>query len=86
MRMQIIVGILVLVSMIDFMPGKGELETGIFCHFYEESRRGVTFMTTCHTSIETSTKWWNRDYVDDIEVNVFFLIKAFGQNIELRVK
>ena len=36
--------------------------------------------------IETSTKWWNRDYVVDIEVQVFFLIKAFGQNIELRVK
>ena len=28
----------------------------------------------------------NRDYVVDIEVHVFFLIKAFGLNIELRVK
>ena len=31
------------------------------------------------------TGWWNRDYVVDIEVHVF-LIKAFGRNIELRVK
>ena len=37
MRIQIILGILVLVSMMDFMPGKGEHETGIFCHFYEKS-------------------------------------------------
>ena len=37
MRRQIIVGIYVLVSMIDFMPGKGEHETGIFCHFYGKS-------------------------------------------------
>ena len=37
MRIQIIFGILVLVSMMDFMPGKGEHETGIFCHFYEKS-------------------------------------------------
>ena len=34
MRIQIIVGIWVLVSMMVFMPGKGEHETGIFCHFY----------------------------------------------------
>ena len=26
------------------------------------------------------------DYVVDIEVHVFFLINAFGRNIELRVK
>ena len=39
---------------------------------------------TC-TSMST-TRWWNRDYVVDIEVHVFFLIKAFGRNIELRVK
>ena len=38
---------------------------------------------TC-TSMST-TRWWNRDYVVDIEVHVFFLIKAFGRNIELRV-
>ena len=35
---------------------------------------------TC-TSMST-TRWCNRDYVVDIEVHVFFLIKAFGQNIE----
>ena len=33
----------------------------------------------------STTRWWNRDYVVEIEV-FFFLIKAFGQNIELRVK
>ena len=37
MRIQIIVGIWVLVSMMDFMPGKGEHETCIFCHFYGKS-------------------------------------------------
>ena len=37
MRIQIIVGICVLVSMMDFMPGKGKHETGIFCHFYGKS-------------------------------------------------
>ena len=91
LRMQIYVGIWVLVSMMDFMPGKGEHETGIFCHFYGKS--GATSwryvhvdVLSHHTSIETSTKWWNRDYVVDIEVHVFFLIKAFGRNIEFRVK
>ena len=33
----------------------------------------------------STARWWNRDYVVDIEVHVFF-IKAFGRNIELRVK
>ena len=33
----------------------------------------------------STTRWWNRDYVVDIEVYVFY-IKAFGLNIELRVK
>ena len=33
----------------------------------------------------STTRWWNRDYVVDIEVCVF-LDKAFGRNIELRVK
>ena len=54
MRIQIIVGIWVLVSMMDFMPGKGEHETGIFQTFTGKvvRRRGVTFMSTsCHTSI-----------------------------------
>ena len=72
MRMQIIFGIWVLVSMMDFMPGKGEHETGIFCHFYGKS--GATTWRYVHvTSIETSTKWSNRDYVVDIEVLVFSL-------------
>ena len=44
MRMQIVVCI----SMIDFMPGNGEHETGIFATFTGKvvRRRGVTFMTT----------------------------------------
>ena len=48
MRIQIIVGIWVLVSIMDFMPGMGEHETGVFCHFYGKSgaTRGVTFMFT----------------------------------------
>ena len=47
-RMQIIVGIWVLVSMMDFMSGKGEHETGIFATFTGKAvrRRGVTFMST----------------------------------------
>ena len=27
--------------------------------------------------------WWNRDYVVDTKVHVFFLKKAFGRNIEI---
>ena len=44
MRMQIVVCI----SMIDFMPGNGEHETGMFATFTGNvvRRRGVTFMTT----------------------------------------
>ena len=43
-RMQIVVCI----SMIDFMPGNGEHETGIFATFTGNvvRCRGVTFMTT----------------------------------------
>ena len=37
MRIQIIVGIWVLVSMMDLMSGKGEHETGTVCHFYRKS-------------------------------------------------
>ena len=40
----------------------------------------------CFTILYFGTKWWNRDYVVDIEVHIFVLIKTFGQNIELRVK
>ena len=48
MRIQIIVGIWVLVSMMDFMPGRGEHETGIFatCTGKAVRRRSVTFMST----------------------------------------
>ena len=44
MRIQIFVCI----SMIDFMPGNGEHETGMFATFTGKvvRRRGVTFMTT----------------------------------------
>ena len=48
MRIQISVGIWVLVSMMHFMPGKGEHETGFFTTFTGKAvrRRGVTFMST----------------------------------------
>ena len=48
MRMQIIVGILIFVSMMDFMPGKGEHEKGIFATFMGKAARHrcVTFMST----------------------------------------
>ena len=44
MRMQIVVCI----SMIDFMPGNGEHETGVFATLTGKvvRRRGVTFMKT----------------------------------------
>ena len=86
MRIQIIVGIWVLMSMMYFMPGKGEQETGIFCHFYGKSGASWWFRcmsTRCHTSLLTNLKWWNRDYSVYTEVHVFFLIKAFGRNIEI---
>ena len=46
MRMQIIVDLWGLVSMKDFMAGKGEHETGISATFTGKAvpRRGVTFM------------------------------------------
>ena len=48
MKIQIIVGIWVLLSMVDFMPDKGEHETGIFATFTRKAvrRLGVTFMST----------------------------------------
>ena len=49
MRIQIIVGIWVLVSMMDFMSGKGEHETGIFCHFYGKS--GATSWRYVHVNV-----------------------------------
>ena len=49
MRIQIIVGIWVLVSMMDFMPGKGEHETGIFCHFY--GKNGLTSWCYVHVNV-----------------------------------
>ena len=58
MRIQIIVGIWVLVSMMDFMPGKGEHETGIFLPLLLEKRFDVV-------ALRTNSKWWNRDYVVD---------------------
>ena len=48
-RIQIIVGIWVLVSMMDFMPGKGEHETGIFCHLYGKS--GATSWRYVHVNM-----------------------------------
>ena len=67
MRMQIIVAISVLVSMIDFMPGKCEHETGSFATFknVREKRCDVVALRSYRRDVthQTSTKWWNRDYV-----------------------
>ena len=48
MRIHISVGIWVLVSIMDYMPGKGEYETGIFATFTGKAVRccSVTFMST----------------------------------------
>ena len=48
MIIQLIFGIWVLVSMMDFMLGKDELETGNFATFTGNAVRhhGVTFMST----------------------------------------
>ena len=51
MRIQKIVGIWVLVSMMDFMPGKGEHETGIFCHFHGEKRCDVVALPSCQRDV-----------------------------------
>ena len=49
MRMLIVVCIWVLVSMIDFMLGKGEYETGMFCQFY--GKRGATSGQNVHEDV-----------------------------------
>ena len=55
MRMQIVVCF----SMIDFMPGNGEHETGIFATFTEKS--GATSWHYVHDDVISHiTKWWNR--------------------------
>ena len=36
-------------SMMDFMPGKGEHETGILCHFYR--KRDVTSWRYVHVNM-----------------------------------
>ena len=48
MQISMRIQIWVLVSMMDFMPGKGEHETCIFATFTGKAvrRRGVTFMST----------------------------------------
>ena len=51
MRIQIIVGIWVLVSMMDFMPGKGEHEICIFCHFLREKRCDVVALRSCQRDV-----------------------------------
>ena len=49
MRIQIIFGIWVLIRMMDFMPDKGEHETGNFCHFYGKS--GATSWRYVHVNV-----------------------------------
>ena len=48
------------------------------------SRKNMPFNINYIVSVHPL--WWNRDYVVDIEVHVFFLIKAFGRNIKLSFK
>ena len=64
--MHIIVGIWVLVSMMDFMPGKGEHETGIFCHFYGES--GATSWRYVHVDVMSHI---NRNKYKMVEKRLF---------------
>ena len=61
-RIQIIVGIWVLVSMMDFMPGKGEHETGIFCHFYGKSNA-------------TSWRYVHVNVMSHININKFKMVE-----------
>ena len=59
-RMQIVVCI----SMIDFMPGNGDCETGIFATL---RKSGATSWRYVHDDVISHiTKWWNRYYVVDI--------------------
>ena len=50
MKMQTIAGIWVLVSMMDFMPGKGEHETGIF------ARCDVVALRSCRRDVTHQSK------------------------------
>ena len=49
MQISMRIQIWVLVSMMDFMPGKGEHETCIFCHFYGKS--GATSWRYVHVNV-----------------------------------
>ena len=74
MQISMRIQIWVLVSMMDFMPGKGEHEICIFCHFYGKS--GATSWRYVHVNVMSHIninkfKWWNRDYVVDTKVHVF---------------
>ena len=62
MRIQIIVSIWVLVSMMDFMPCKGEHETGIFCHFYGKS-------------CATSWRYVHVDVMSHININKYKMVE-----------
>ena len=60
--------------MMDFRPGKGEHETGIF---YGKS--GATLWRYVHVNVMSHIninkfKWWNRDYV--VDTDMFFLNKG----------
>ena len=48
-RMQVVVDIWVLVSMMDFMPGRGEHETDMFYNFYGKS--GATSWRYVHDDV-----------------------------------
>ena len=51
MRMQIIVGIWVLLNMMDFMPDKGEHETGIFLPLLREKQCDFVALCSCRHDV-----------------------------------
>ena len=57
--------IVVCISMINFIPGNGEHETGIFATFIGKIG-ATTWRYVYDDVISHITKWWNRYYVVDI--------------------
>ena len=62
MQISMIIQIWVLVSMMDFMPGKGEHETCFFCHFYGKSRA-------------TSWRYVHVNVMSHININKFKMVE-----------
>ena len=88
MQISMRIQIWVLVSMIDFMPGKGEHETCIFCHFYGKS--GATSWHYVHVNVMSHINIYKFKMVEQrlcswYKSACFFLKKAFGRNIEIEL-